>query len=167
MHIQNNYNHRINIKFNIFFKLSKLELIQICNLHNILIKYKCKLTKLELIYKRVNDNLIDIEENDQDDKDALKNNRGATASELPLLDINSETNQNNSNNSNTNAPESKKNETSNNFIKLSAKKSEKDPIRKNTLSVLKEDSIPNLSEEEGKLTVTAKKEDANKYKEDI
>ena len=51
MHIQNNYNHRINIKFNIFFKLSKLELIQICNLHNILIKYKCKLTKLELIYK--------------------------------------------------------------------------------------------------------------------
>jgi hypothetical protein len=121
------------------------------------------LAKLELIYKRVNDNLIDIEENDQDDKDALKNNRGATASELPLLDINSETNQNNSI-----APESKKNETSNNFIKLSTKKTDKDPMRKNTLSILKEDNIPNLSEEEGKLTVTAKKdEDANKYKEEL
>ena len=132
------------------------------------------LAKLELIYKRVNDNLLDIEENDQDDKDALKSHKGATASEMPLLDNNSESNQTNNTNNSTNLPkeengESKeKKDTSNNsFIKFSAKTKEIDNGRKNTLSVLKEDSFPNLSDEEGKLKVTAKKEDINKYKEEL
>tara|TARA_B100000497_G_C7667859_1_gene402782 strand:- start:1246 stop:1917 length:672 start_codon:yes stop_codon:yes gene_type:complete len=36
-------------------------------------KLKTFLAKIELLHKRLNENLLDIEENDQDDKDALRN----------------------------------------------------------------------------------------------
>ncbi len=49
-------------------------------------EHKNKLTlflaRLELIYKRVNDNLLDIEENDQDDKDALRSCKNNNSDQL-------------------------------------------------------------------------------------
>ncbi len=50
------------------------------------IEHKNKLplfmTRIELIYKRVNDNLLDIEENDQEDKEALKSCKNQNSEQL-------------------------------------------------------------------------------------
>lgn len=115
-------------------------------------KIELFLAKIELIYKRVNDNLLDIEENDQDDKDALRMHKGITSSEMPLLDNNSESNQIN------NSTKEKIGLNTDNFIKLTTKKIAE---KSYTQNIIKEDNLSNLSEEESKTVVT------NKYKENV
>jgi len=78
-------------------------------------------SRIEFIYKKVNDNLLDIEENEQDEKDTSTKPTKLTTSEQQL--INSQTEKNNN--------------TNNNFIKIGKKVI----VKKNSSTNLKSDSV--------------------------
>lgn len=88
------------LMFKVYYKIEQelwmyLELVgpysHKCNQQDISQEYKTKMplfmARLELIYKKVNENLLDIEDQDQDDKDNLRNQKiiteqGDTSSEM-------------------------------------------------------------------------------------
>ncbi len=138
------------LMFKVFYKLEQeiwmyLELVgpYSVNSNGCIIDHKSKLSlfysRIELIYKRVNDNLLDIEENDQDDKDALKSQKNNGTSEQ--LENNSIDNINQ------------------NFIKADEKK---DFIKKS-----KDDTLENLSDDIKIAVVSKGKDEINKYNENV
>ena len=149
------------LMFKVFYKLEQeiwmyLELVgpYSINSNGGIIDHKNKLSlfysRIELIYKRVNDNLLDIEENDQDDKDALKTQKNNGTSEQ--LENNSIENLNQ------------------NFIRVS-KKTEFPKVIKDVKDVkdVKDETLENLSDDI-KIIITNKekgKEEINKYKENV
>jgi hypothetical protein len=88
-------------------------------------------SRIEFIYKKVNDNLLDIEENEQDEKD--NKTVKLTSSEQPYPDTQTDNNNNNNNN---------------NFIKIGKKVTLKTP-----------DSSLNLNSDSVKVDINNKKDD--------
>lgn len=92
-------------------------------------KFGLFMTRLELFYKRINDNLIDIEENEQDDKDTKNNSNNSEQNYFENSDVGANSNEIN----NTN------------FIKLNNVNNKN--IGKKTMMIIKDDSLINLSDD--------------------
>ncbi len=152
------------LMFKVFYKLEQeiwmyLELVgpYSVNSNGGPIDHKTKLSlfysRIELIYKRVNDNLLDIEENDQDDKDALKSQKNNGTSEQlennSIDDLSRNANQN--------------------FIKASKKVNDRIENLSGGVEASKkvEERLENLSDDI-KVTISNKdKEEINKYNENV